>query len=143
MKAFLILAGLVVAVVGFGSPYLSSVAAGWGASGFPKAGRYAVASERNGRSETSDTYVDASTRAKFEAMVAHDDGTRCRDRQVTIGAGAFSVSMTCDAYDGDIHNIGIERRGTYSERSFEMVSTTRLWGMPIVEKATYRLRETE
>lgn len=141
MRLYLIVAGMFVALAAFASPYLSSLSGAGGSEGFPKPGTYAVVTERSGHHESGKVQIDASTRSAFLGLVAREDGTRCRDRQVTVGGGAFSISMTCNAYDGDIHNIVIERHGTYSEKSIDLVSTIKLWGMPITETSSYRLQD--
>jgi hypothetical protein len=87
-------------------------------------------------------WVDASSRIAFDALVAPPDGSNCRDRQVSIGGGAFSIRMTCDAPDGDIHNIVIQRSGSYSESAIQMTTDTILWGHPIRETASYRFRQS-
>lgn len=110
-------------------------------NGFPRAGMYDVVHERPGGREESSVWVDASNRQAFEAMFARDDGSNCRDRQVTIENGSFNVSMTCDAPDGDIHNIAIRRDGSYSEDSITITTETTLWGSPIRETTTYQRRE--
>lgn len=119
-----------------------SAAASARSSGFPRAGLYDIVHESMGRREASDMWVDASTPQGFEALVASNDGSNCRDRHVSIGGGAFSVSMTCDAPDGDIHNIRSQRSGSYSENSIEIRSETILWGSPIRETTSYRFRRS-
>lgn len=110
---------------------------------FPKAGGYHVTQDRGGggsplRSEV-DRWLHVSNRAAFEKFFARDDGSNCRDRQIEIAGGQFSVSMTCDAPDGDIHNLGIQRHGSYSADSIDVSTETMLWGMPIRETSAYRL----
>lgn len=113
-------------------------------SEFPKAGEYHIIHDRDERGELkrdeSDQFLDVSDRGKFADQLARDDGTNCRDRQVTIGGGSFSVHMICDAPDGDIHNIGLDRRGTYSTDSIDVATETTLWGMPFRETYSYRLK---
>lgn len=113
---------------------------------FPKRGMYHIIRDRfeSGHQvrEETDMSVDASYRVAFEELVAGPDGTNCRDRQVAIGDGHFRVRMTCDAHDGDIHNIGIEREGSYAADRIDMTIVTTLWGMPIRENRSYRLNKT-
>jgi hypothetical protein len=142
MRPFLFLAGLVVAIAAFASPYLSSVASGFGGGGdFPKAGTYTVVTDRFGHLSESKVLVQASSRSAFENLVAGNFGSRCSNRQVSIGGGSFKVSITCGTPDGDINNVVLERHGTYTPNSIEIVSTTKLWGVPMVETSTYRLRD--
>lgn len=108
--------------------------------GFPHAGTYDIVRDTMGRREASNMWVDASNPEAFEMLVARPDGSNCRDRQVSIGGGSFTVRMTCDAPDGDIHNIAIQRSGSYSERSIQMTSETRFWSYTIRETASYQLR---
>jgi hypothetical protein len=125
-----------------GSDNASRPAEAGAGRGFPRAGTYDIVRESAGRpAETSTMWVDASNRAAFEALVAGPDGSACRDRQVSIGGGSFSVRMTCDAPDGDIHNIAIQRSGSYSESAIRMTTDTILWGHPIRETASYRFRQ--
>jgi hypothetical protein len=106
---------------GGGTSPLASVS-----GGFPKEGVYDIVHDRpDGRSETN-MWIHASTRPDFEDLVARPDGN-CRDRSVSIGGGSFSVGMICDAPDGDIRNIPITRRGSYSTDSIDMESETNLW----------------
>ena len=142
--------GLVVTVLGAalagcGNLPQSSGTAEAGSSGadrFPKKGQYHIVRDRISGDELkrveSDRWIDVSNRQAFEEFVARDDGSNCRDRQVDIGGGSFSVKMTCDAPDGDIHNIGIERQGSYSKDSIDIEVQTTLWGMPFRETASYR-----
>ena len=57
-----------------------------------------------------------------------------------IDEGSFSVTMTCDAPDGDIHNIRLTRHGSYSEDSIDMQDETSFWGMAMQESRSYRLK---
>ncbi|MFL6726794.1 MAG: hypothetical protein ACJ8FS_09810 [Sphingomicrobium sp.] len=112
---------------------------------FPAKGNYHLVHDRtqgNGQMarEESDTSLDVSTRAAFEQFIAKPDGSNCRDVQVDVGGGSFSVRMTCDAPDGDIHNIGIERHGSYSKDSIDASEETTLWGMSIRDSVSYRLK---
>ena len=115
-----------------------------GESEFPRAGNYHIIRDRTEggalKREEVDRRVDVSNRAAFEELVARDGGSDCRDRQVDIGGGSFSVRMTCDAPDGDIHNIRMEAHGSYSKDSIEIASETSFWGMAIRESANYRLK---
>lgn len=126
-----------------GAPEGAAAAA---SSEFPKAGEYHVVHDIVQGSETkreeSDQSLDVSDRGKFADQLAHDDGTNCRDKQVTIRDGSFSVHMVCDAPDGDIHNIGLDRRGTYSADSIDVTTETTLWGMPFRESHSYRLKDS-
>lgn len=110
---------------------------------FPKAGNYHVIRDRSEggqlKRDESDRWIDASNREAFEELVAQGS-SNCRDRQVEIGGGSFSVRMICDAPDGDIHNIGMESHGSYSPDSIDITSDTTLWGMQIRETASYRLK---
>jgi hypothetical protein len=107
--------------------------------GFPRAGLYDIVHETpDGRREPTNRWVDAASPKAFEELVAADDGSNCRDRMVTIGHGTFSVRMTCDAPDGDLHNIGIQRYGSYTERSIDETIETNLMGHFIREMRTYR-----
>lgn len=114
-------------------------------SEFPKAGDYHIIRDRDEggqmKREEVDMWVDASNREALEELVAQGS-SRCRDRQVEIGGGSFSVRMTCDAPDGDIHNIGMESHGSYSPDSIDINSETTLWGMHIRESASYRLKDS-
>jgi hypothetical protein len=110
---------------------------------FPKAGNYHVIHDGMGRvgqdREETDTWLDVSDREKFAAQFVRDGGSRCRDQSVELGGGSFSVKMTCDAPDGDIHNIGMESHGTYSRDSIDITNDMTLWGSPIRETYSYRL----
>ena len=113
-------------------------------SEFPAKGDYHIIRDRTEggqlkRSE-SDMWIDASDREAFEELVARDGGSRCRDRQVEIGGGSFSVRVTCDAPDGDIHNIRMESHGSYTKDSIDIDSETSFWGLSIRESASYRLK---
>jgi hypothetical protein len=115
-----------------------------GADPFPKKGQYHIVRDGNSGGELkrveSDKWIDASNRQAFEELVVGGNGSNCRDRQVKISNGSFSVKMTCDAPDGDIHNIGVQRRGTYSIDSIDMADEITLWGMPFQETARYRFK---
>jgi hypothetical protein len=155
MRALLLFAGAVVMAVGYGASSLpsgSSKSASAGSSPslqtsdgspnrFPEAGVYDILRERAGRREETDMWVDASNRPAFEELIAPDSGSDCRDRSVSINAGTFSVRMTCDAPDGDIHNVKVQREGSYSTNSIEFTTETTLWGTPIRETARYQLRK--
>lgn len=114
-------------------------------AGFPEAGKYHVVHDTgegsDSKREESDTSLDVSDRGKFVDKIAKDDGSNCRDKQVTIGGGSFSVHMVCDAPDGDIHNIALDRRGTYSPDSIDMTTDTQFWGTLIRETSSYRLKD--
>jgi hypothetical protein len=111
---------------------------------FPQKGNYHVVHDlmqgSENKREEFDLWLDVSDRGKFAGQLAKDDGTNCRDKDVAIGGGSFSVHMTCDAPDGDIHNIGIDRRGTYSADSIDATAETVLWGTPMRESYSYRLK---
>lgn len=109
--------------------------------GFPKVGTYDVIVEGPEGTKESRIFLEVSNRAAFEEHFARSDGSRCRDRQVKVGGGSFSIKMTCDAPDGDIHNIGLESFGRYSESSIDMTTETTLWGRPFQEHSSFRLRE--
>lgn len=113
-------------------------------SEFPAKGDYHITRDRTEGGQLkrteSDMWIDASNREAFEELVARDEGSRCRDRQVDIGEGSFSVRMTCDAPDGDIHNIRMEAHGSYSKDSIDIDSETSFWGLSIRESASYRLK---
>jgi hypothetical protein len=113
------------------------------ADNFPKAGDYHMIRDVNEggqqkRVET-DIWIDASNRVAFEKLIARGT-SNCSDREVEIADGEFSARMTCDAPDGDIHNIGLEAHGTYSKDSIDIFSTTTLWGTPITDTTSYRLK---
>lgn len=110
------------------------------AGAFPAAGEYDITRDSGGRREESRMWLDVSNAQAFEAMFARDDGGNCRDRQVSVGAGSFNVRMTCDAPDGDIHNVGIQRIGHYTPTSIDVTTDTILWGHPMRETTMYRLR---
>ena len=140
MRAILA-AGLGAALAGCGAPSSAPAVAETAGQGFPRAGAYDVVVERHDGLERSDDRIEVATRSEFEKLVAKEDGANCRDRQVEIGGGSFRVRMVCDAPDGDIHNIGLERFGTYTETSIDMTEETTLWGgEPIRELVTSRLR---
>lgn len=141
MKALLLLAGAGAMLGGCGDESPTSPMRAKAAAGFPKAGIYDIVRDSPSRREETDKWVDASNRAAFETVVAGGDGSNCRDRQITIGGGTFSVRMTCDTHEGEIRGIGIERFGSYSESSIDITTETTLWGTPIRETAIYRLRE--
>ena len=113
-------------------------------TGFPTAGDYHIVhdSGAGGQSkrEEGDMWVDASDADKFEELIAGQSSGNCRDRNVRIDKGSFSVSMTCDAPDGDIHNIRMERHGSYSEDSIDIQDETSFWGMSMRESRSYRLK---
>jgi hypothetical protein len=113
-------------------------------SGFPKAGNYHVVHDSGAGAHTerkeTDMWVDASDAGKFEELIAGQSSGNCRDRNVRIDKGSFSVSMTCDAPDGDIHNIRMERHGSYSEDSIDIQDETSFWGMSMRESRSYRLK---
>lgn len=111
-----------------------------GAPGFPRAGTYDVVWHSRILHDESRIRVDASDRRAFEALVARDSGTNCRDRQVSIGQGTFSVRMTCDAPDRDFRNIPIVRFGYYTESSIDLTEDITLMGQQIRRTASYRLR---
>jgi hypothetical protein len=119
-----------------------SAAARTGAGAFPQAGAYDIVRDIAGRREESRMWVDASDPQAFEAMVGRAGGSNCRDRQVSVSSGAFNVRMTCDAPDGDIHNIVIQRQGHYTATSIDITTDTILWGHPIRETEMYRLRRS-
>jgi hypothetical protein len=110
---------------------------------FPKSGNYHVIHDGIGAAgenrEESDTWLDVSDRDKFKEQFVRDGGSRCRDQSVELGGGSFSVKMTCDAPDGDIHNIGMESHGTYSRDSIDVTNDVTLWGSPMRETYSYRL----
>ena len=113
-------------------------------TGFPKAGDYHIVHDMGQgahieRRET-DMWVDASDASKFEELIAGQSSGNCRDREVHIDSGRFSVAMTCDAPDGDIHNIRMERHGSYSENSIDIVDEMTMWGMSMRESRNYRLK---
>ena len=143
----LVVTVLGAALAGCGNLPQSSGTAEAGSSGadpFPKKGQYTIVRDRIEGDELkrveSDRWIAASNRGDFEKLIAGDAGSNCRDRQVEIGGGSFSVKMTCDAPDGDIHNIGIERRGTYTMDSIDIADEIILWGMPFKETASYRFK---
>ena len=113
-------------------------------AGFPKAGDYHIVHDigQGGQSKRDETdmWIDASNAGKFEELIAGQSSGNCRDRTVHIDKGSFSVSMTCDAPDGDIHNIRMERHGSYSENSIDMADETSFWGMSMRESRSYRLK---
>lgn len=112
-----------------------------GGEGFPEAATYNLEKTGAGGRTFGDIgFVDASSREKFEALVAANAGSNCRDKRVSIGADTFDVAMTCDASDGDIHNISIHRHGSYSKRSIKIEETMSLWGQPIHETRMYTRR---
>lgn len=110
--------------------------------GFPVAGDYDVVttSEMDGKREESETFLDVSTAAKFEKKFAMKDGSNCREQQWSLSAGNFHSSAVCDAPDGDIHNIGGDVIGSFDEGRIDLTATTTLWGAPIREMVSYRLR---
>jgi hypothetical protein len=117
--------------------------AGAAASAFPQAGEYDIVRDSAGRREESRMRLDVSDPQAFEALVAGGDGSNCRDRQFSMSGGSFNARITCDAPDGDIHNIVIQRMGHYTATSIDITTDTFLWGRPFRETAMYRLRRAK
>ena len=111
---------------------------------FPQKGDYHVVHEMTQAGDTKreeyDVSLDLSDLGKFSKRLSKDDGTNCRDKQVSVGGGSFGVRMTCDAPDGDIHNIAITRQGTYSKDSIDMTMDMTVWGIQSRETFAFRLK---
>jgi FlaG/FlaF family flagellin (archaellin) len=111
---------------------------------FPQKGKYHVVHDavqgNDSKRDEFDVELDVSDRDKFAGQLAKDDGTNCRDKQVSIGNGSFSVHMICDAPDGDIHNISVDRQGSFSKDSIDATTQTTLWGVSSQESFRYRLK---
>jgi len=86
-----------------------------------------------------DVPLAASSREAFELVVAGADVGSCRERDVDIGKGSFSVKMTCDGPSGDVT---IERHGSYSRDSMDMSSDTTMGGVTSRESVSYRLKSS-
>jgi hypothetical protein len=111
---------------------------------FPQEGNYHVVHEATqggeSKSEEYEVTLDVSDEVKFAGQLAKDEGTHCRDKQMAIRKGSFEMRMTCDAPDGDIHNIEISRQGTYTKDSIDITADTTLWGQTFRETYSYRLK---
>jgi hypothetical protein len=110
------------------------------ANAFPQAGTYDLVKESLAGRTSVPIPLDASTPARFEELIAEDAGSSCRNKKVSIRPGEFEVTMICDAPDGDIRNIIINKSGTYSKNTIIMQETMYLWGRPIRTTSTYRRR---
>ena len=109
---------------------------------FPVKGEYHRTSDRTvggqlQRLET-DGPLAASTREEFEQLVAGTDIDSCRDRQVDIGSGSFSVKMTCDGGSYGEYTLG--RQGSYSKNSIDMTYERTSDGTTATETVSYRLK---
>ena len=110
---------------------------------FPVPGNYHRTSDRTSDGQTqrmeSDGPLDASTRQLFERLVAGADISSCRDREVDIGGGSFSVRMTCDGPRGS--DVAINRRGSYSKDSIDITYETMMDGAATQETVSYRFTD--
>jgi hypothetical protein len=108
---------------------------------FPVQGNYHRISDRTRNGETqrmeTDGPLDVSTRETFEREVAGVDTGTCRDREVAIGGGSFSVRMTCNGPHGG--DVAINRQGSYSKDSLDVTYETMLDGAATQETVSYRL----
>lgn len=108
---------------------------------FPVQGNYHRTSDRTGNGETqrmeTDGPLDASTRELFERLVAGPDAGKCRDREVDIGGGSFSVRMTCNGPYGS--DVAINRQGSYSKDSLDITYETMMDAAATQETVSYRL----
>ena len=142
-KAIILAALLLAGCTQSGASEPGSGSTGASSDKFPVPGMYHVIVDSGNdvsHRDESDRRVDAGDRESFERMIVGSGGANCRDRKVEIGGGKFSASMTCDAPDGDIHDVGLEAHGTYSHNSIEMTSDTILWGMRMHETRSYSLK---
>ena len=112
------------------------------AGGFPKAGEYHIVRDVTAAGATSryesDAPVAASTREGLEKLVAGGASLYCRDREVKIGGGSFSVRETCGGPSGDM---AIDTHGTYSTDSIDVTYDRTVAGVTHRDTASYRLKD--
>ena len=138
----LILLGVALAGCGETTPQAANKAAVADASEtFPVWGNYHRISDRTSNGETqrmeTDGPLEASTRESFEKLVAGAEVDTCRNREVDIGGGSFSVRMTCNGPNGS--DVAVSRHGTYSKDSIDITFETMMDGAASQETVSYRL----
>ena len=111
---------------------------------FPQRGTYHVVHEvvhgSDSKTDEFDTELGGFDRTMLEAEIAKDVGSKCRDKQISIGESSFNVRMTCSAPDGDFNHIEVERDGSFSKDSFQMTTRSTLMGYSEQESFRARLK---
>lgn len=108
--------------------------------GFPIAGTYDVNQEHGGKRQQFSQRLDASNPEDFQRQFIDKPRSRCRDRQVSISNGSFRFAETCDAPDGDIHNIRKVVVGHFSNEAISLSMEMTFWQQTIRTTQNYRLR---